>query len=99
MKRVSFASAKTDTSADMVTTDNWLVANINTTGFYRVNYDSANWERLLDTLSKTPEVRGRAGGSTPPDLDVVFSSTSRFNSFASPGDSSHQPSATYRRCI
>uniref|UniRef100_A0A672Y9J9 Aminopeptidase n=1 Tax=Sphaeramia orbicularis TaxID=375764 RepID=A0A672Y9J9_9TELE len=25
----------------------WLVANINMKGFYRVNYDSENWERLL----------------------------------------------------
>lgn len=29
----------------------WLVANINMKGFYRVNYDSANWERLLAKLS------------------------------------------------
>ncbi|XP_069029800.1 aminopeptidase Ey-like [Embiotoca jacksoni] len=29
----------------------WLVANINMTGFYRVNYDSENWERLLAKLS------------------------------------------------
>ncbi|XP_049926517.1 aminopeptidase Ey-like isoform X2 [Epinephelus moara] len=29
----------------------WLVANINMRGFYRVNYDSENWERLLAKLS------------------------------------------------
>ncbi|XP_038556677.1 aminopeptidase Ey-like [Micropterus salmoides] len=29
----------------------WLVANINMKGFYRVNYDSENWERLLTKLS------------------------------------------------
>uniref|UniRef100_A0A667XA10 Aminopeptidase n=1 Tax=Myripristis murdjan TaxID=586833 RepID=A0A667XA10_9TELE len=29
----------------------WLLANINMTGFYRVNYDSENWERLLTKLS------------------------------------------------
>ncbi|KAM9861189.1 aminopeptidase Ey-like [Aulostomus maculatus] len=31
--------------------DDWLVANINMTGFYRVNYDMRNWERLLAKLS------------------------------------------------
>ncbi|KAM6950436.1 aminopeptidase Ey-like [Lycodopsis pacificus] len=31
--------------------DDWLVANINMKGFYRVNYDSDNWERLLAKLS------------------------------------------------
>ncbi|XP_059208494.1 aminopeptidase Ey-like isoform X1 [Centropristis striata] len=31
--------------------DEWLLANINTKGFYRVNYDSENWERLLAKLS------------------------------------------------
>ncbi|XP_029317139.1 aminopeptidase Ey-like [Cottoperca gobio] len=29
----------------------WLVANINMTGFYRVNYDTENWESLLAKLS------------------------------------------------
>ncbi|XP_070819161.1 aminopeptidase Ey-like [Chaetodon trifascialis] len=32
-------------------TDDWLLANINMKGFYRVNYDSNNWERLLNKLS------------------------------------------------
>ncbi|XP_028257682.1 aminopeptidase Ey-like [Parambassis ranga] len=31
--------------------DEWLLANINMRGFYRVNYDSENWERLLAKLS------------------------------------------------
>lgn len=35
----------------MKTTNEWLVANINMTGFYRVNYDSDNWDRLLATLN------------------------------------------------
>ncbi|XP_062274018.1 aminopeptidase Ey-like [Scomber scombrus] len=33
----------------------WLVANINMRGFYRVNYDSDNWERLLTKLSSRHE--------------------------------------------
>nr|XP_061796529.1 aminopeptidase Ey-like [Nerophis lumbriciformis] len=31
--------------------DEWLVANIDMVGFYRVNYDPQNWERLLAKLS------------------------------------------------
>uniref|UniRef100_A0A3Q3EQ01 Aminopeptidase n=1 Tax=Labrus bergylta TaxID=56723 RepID=A0A3Q3EQ01_9LABR len=31
--------------------DDWLVANIKMKGFYRVNYDLENWERLLSKLS------------------------------------------------
>ncbi|KAM9409837.1 aminopeptidase Ey-like isoform 1-T1 [Pholidichthys leucotaenia] len=35
--------------------DEWLVANINMRGFYRVNYDSENWERLLAKLNTKPQ--------------------------------------------
>ncbi|XP_044046067.1 aminopeptidase Ey-like [Siniperca chuatsi] len=43
---------KEATNTDMtLATDEWLVANINMKGFYRVNYDSENWERLLTKLS------------------------------------------------
>ncbi|KAM3925883.1 aminopeptidase N-like [Leptodactylus fuscus] len=31
--------------------NNWLLANINVTGFYRVNYDDGNWDRLLEQLN------------------------------------------------
>lgn len=30
--------------------DEWVLANINVTGYYRVNYDNENWERLLNVL-------------------------------------------------
>ncbi|KAM3926243.1 aminopeptidase N-like [Leptodactylus fuscus] len=30
---------------------NWLLANINETGYYRVNYDDGNWDRLLNQLN------------------------------------------------
>uniref|UniRef100_A0A667X644 Aminopeptidase n=1 Tax=Myripristis murdjan TaxID=586833 RepID=A0A667X644_9TELE len=43
---------KEDTNTKMtIGTGEWLLANINMTGFYRVNYDSENWERLLTKLS------------------------------------------------
>lgn len=35
----------------------WLVANINMRGFYRVNYDTENWNRLLNKLSTRHQVR------------------------------------------
>lgn len=41
---------------DMKTTD-WVLANTNVTGYYRVHYDEANWARLLATLSTNHEVR------------------------------------------
>ncbi|XP_062327758.1 aminopeptidase Ey-like [Osmerus eperlanus] len=42
---------KKGTHTPMKTTGNeWVLANTNVSGFYRVNYDSANWERLLTQL-------------------------------------------------
>ncbi|XP_056137350.1 aminopeptidase N-like isoform X2 [Lampris incognitus] len=34
----------------------WVLANINVTGYYRVNYDSGNWERLLAQLNTDHQV-------------------------------------------
>lgn len=46
-----------ETNPDMVLdTNDWMLANINMKGFYRVNYDSDNWERLLARLASNPEV-------------------------------------------
>ncbi|KAM9366567.1 aminopeptidase Ey-like [Symphorus nematophorus] len=36
-------------------TGDWLMANINMKGFFRVNYDPENWERLLAKLSSKHE--------------------------------------------
>lgn len=33
-----------------VSPDNWLLVNVNQTGFYRVNYDVKNWEMLIQQL-------------------------------------------------
>ncbi|XP_001922987.2 aminopeptidase N isoform X1 [Danio rerio] len=35
----------------MKTETNWILANLNVTGYYRVNYDSQNWERLIKQLT------------------------------------------------
>ncbi|XP_008283094.1 aminopeptidase N-like [Stegastes partitus] len=47
---------KEATNKDMALGANdWLVANINMKGFYRVNYDDGNWERLLNKLNSQPK--------------------------------------------
>lgn len=33
----------------------WILANVNCTGFYRVNYDLENWARLLNELEDNPQ--------------------------------------------
>ncbi|CAB1323361.1 unnamed protein product [Coregonus sp. 'balchen'] len=38
-----------------VTGDNWILANLNVSGYYRVNYDNTNWERLLTELISSSE--------------------------------------------
>lgn len=35
----------------------WVLANLNVVGYYRVNYDQANWNRLLNVLSDNHLVR------------------------------------------
>ncbi|XP_061100577.1 aminopeptidase N-like [Conger conger] len=43
---------KTDTHSPLTATGNeWVLANVNMTGYYRVNYDSDNWEHLLNQLN------------------------------------------------
>uniref|UniRef100_A0A8C8HKQ2 Aminopeptidase n=1 Tax=Oncorhynchus tshawytscha TaxID=74940 RepID=A0A8C8HKQ2_ONCTS len=39
-----------------LTSGHWVLANINVTGYYRVNYDLGNWERLLFQLSTNHQV-------------------------------------------
>ncbi|XP_068131340.1 aminopeptidase N-like isoform X2 [Hyperolius riggenbachi] len=43
---------RTDTHNDFkVTGNDWILVNINVTGYYRVNYDDGNWNRLLQQLN------------------------------------------------
>lgn len=36
--------------------EDWVLANLNVVGYYRVNYDQDNWDKLLSVLSTNPEV-------------------------------------------
>ncbi|XP_069840540.1 aminopeptidase N-like [Dendropsophus ebraccatus] len=48
-------TGETDTNNVLqVTGDEWLLANIDVTGYYRVNYDDRNWDRLLEQLNRDP---------------------------------------------
>ncbi|KAK2841765.1 hypothetical protein Q5P01_011965 [Channa striata] len=38
-------------NAMKVTADDWVLANLNVVGYYRVNYDQGNWDRLLRALN------------------------------------------------
>ncbi|XP_028286018.1 aminopeptidase N-like [Parambassis ranga] len=43
-------------NVDMSSGASWVLANINVTGYYRVNYDLGNWERLFIQLSTDHQV-------------------------------------------
>ncbi|KAM7413855.1 hypothetical protein PAMA_018920 [Pampus argenteus] len=44
---------KTAVNEEMTSGGSWVLANINVTGYYRVNYDLGNWERLLAQLNSS----------------------------------------------
>lgn len=48
-----------DTNNDFkVNSPNWLLLNLNVTGYFRVNYDLENWEQLLNQLDTNHTVNG-----------------------------------------
>ncbi|XP_026071988.1 aminopeptidase N-like [Carassius auratus] len=47
---------KTASYEPMKTETDWLLANLNVTGYYRVNYDPQNWERLLKQLTTNHKI-------------------------------------------
>uniref|UniRef100_A0A8B9J7S2 Aminopeptidase n=1 Tax=Astyanax mexicanus TaxID=7994 RepID=A0A8B9J7S2_ASTMX len=48
---------KNATHDPLKTNSEWVLANVNVSGFYRVNYDPQNWQRLLSQLSTDHSVR------------------------------------------
>lgn len=53
----------------VATKGEWILANVNCTGYYRVNYNPENWDRLVTQLQKDPRV------STEPNHEVQHSGT------------------------
>ncbi|XP_054858173.1 aminopeptidase N [Eublepharis macularius] len=50
---------QTETNSNFITplvSDKWLLCNINVTGYFRVNYDHENWNRLLKQLETGHQV-------------------------------------------
>lgn len=43
-----------------ISSNDWVLFNINETGFYRVNYDSKNWNMLIEYLTD-PETYSNIG--------------------------------------
>lgn len=41
----------------MLTGNDWVLANINVSGYFRVNYDPENWDRLISILNSNHSVR------------------------------------------
>uniref|UniRef100_A0A668AE60 Aminopeptidase n=1 Tax=Myripristis murdjan TaxID=586833 RepID=A0A668AE60_9TELE len=53
-----FVVGCSDTFVDMKTSGaDWVLANLNVSGYYRVNYDQGNWDKLLDVLNNSHQVR------------------------------------------
>ncbi|XP_062316833.1 aminopeptidase Ey-like [Osmerus eperlanus] len=47
---------KDDVNPAMEAGGEWILANLNVTGYYRVNYDYGNWERILLQLSTEHQI-------------------------------------------
>ncbi|XP_034031609.1 aminopeptidase N-like [Thalassophryne amazonica] len=55
-KNIWWLLEKTVENEDMKSGGLWILANTNVTGYYRVNYDLGNWERLLTQLDTDHQV-------------------------------------------
>lgn len=53
--------------------DKWLICNINVTGYFRVNYDQDNWDRLMGQLESNHTV-GQNPPPRSPHQPLVFPS-------------------------
>uniref|UniRef100_A0AAX7TII4 Aminopeptidase n=1 Tax=Astatotilapia calliptera TaxID=8154 RepID=A0AAX7TII4_ASTCA len=62
----------TSKSAMKATQDQWVLANVNMVGYYRVNYDDDNWAKLLDVLQSNHQVRQRMIVNVAQILDDAF---------------------------
>ena len=55
----------------------WIKANVGQTGFYRVNYDKKNWNRLMSQLSTNHKVSNNIISSTF-SLLLIFTSQMQY---------------------
>uniref|UniRef100_A0A7N8XUD7 Aminopeptidase n=1 Tax=Mastacembelus armatus TaxID=205130 RepID=A0A7N8XUD7_9TELE len=53
--QISLSSLATN-DAMKISGSDWLLANLNVVGYYRVNYDQGNWDRLLNCLSTSHQL-------------------------------------------
>uniref|UniRef100_A0AAX7SVT6 Aminopeptidase n=1 Tax=Astatotilapia calliptera TaxID=8154 RepID=A0AAX7SVT6_ASTCA len=57
MQNPLWLTSKSETSEAMkATQDQWVLANVNMVGYYRVNYDDDNWAKLLDVLQSNHQL-------------------------------------------
>lgn len=58
-KRLTTTSVSSVATIDEMKTsgNDWVLANHNVVGYYRVNYDPDNWDKLLQSLNDDHEVR------------------------------------------
>lgn len=42
---------------DTIDSKSYLLANLDVSGFYRVNYDNENWNKIIKQLSSNHKVR------------------------------------------
>lgn len=54
--RLIFTQISTAVYEAMKTDTDWVLANLNMSGYYRVNYDLENWHRLITQLDANHEV-------------------------------------------
>lgn len=56
-----------DFAGQSVNTSDWIIANTNQYGVYRVNYTQDNWNRLINQLKRNHSVRQR----DTPTVDII----------------------------
>ncbi|XP_039470375.1 aminopeptidase Ey-like [Oreochromis aureus] len=57
MQNPLWLTSKSETSEAMKTSgDQWVLANVNMVGYYRVNYDDGNWAKLLNVLQSNHQL-------------------------------------------
>lgn len=68
----TFVTSSIATMEAMKTTGaDWVLGNHNVVGYYRVNYDMANWDKLINILGTKHTVRQRRWYSYNPTAQII----------------------------